>query len=92
VDAPSIDKIFTVRPEKRESLNLRYFTPAFIYSFLDGGYEFGGPSCQYRRCTTNETEHGGLSKFPRKDYEYHEDTFPREKGRGGDMNYNRSAD
>jgi hypothetical protein len=67
--APSIDKTITVRPEKRENLNLRYFTPAFIYSFLEG-YELGGPSRQYRCCTTNETEHSGLSKFPDKDYEH----------------------
>lgn len=87
-----VPSIVTARPEKRESLNLGYFTPVFIYSFPDGGCEPGGPSRQYRRCTTNETEHGGLSKFLDRNYEYHEDTLPREKERGGDMNYNRSAD
>ena len=89
VGAQSIDKIITVRPERRESLNLGYFTPVFICSLPCGAYELGGPS---RRVRTNETEHSGPPKFPDKDCEYHEDTLPRGKERGRDMNYNRSAD
>jgi hypothetical protein len=92
VGAPSIDKIITVRPERRESLNLGYFTPVFICPLPYGAYELGGLSRQYRRFRTNETEHSGPPKFQDKDCEYHEDTLPRGKERGRDMNYNRSAD
>jgi hypothetical protein len=92
VGAPSIDKTVTVRPERRESLNLKYFIPVFICSLPYGAYELGGPSRQYRHCRTNETEHSSPSKFPEKDCEYHEDTLPRGKERDRDMNYNHSPD
>jgi hypothetical protein len=66
VGAPSIDETIAVRPERRESSNFKYFTPVFICSLPYGAYELGGPSRQYRRCETNETEHSGPSKFPEK--------------------------
>lgn len=92
VGAPSIDKTITVRPERRESLNLRSFTPIFICSLPYDAYELGVPSRQYHRFRTNETEHSGPPKCPDKDCEYHEDALPREKGRDRDMNYHRSSD
>jgi hypothetical protein len=81
VGASSIDKTITARPERRESLNLRYFTPIFICSLLYGAYELGVPSRQHHCFRMNKTEHSGPPKCPDKDCEYHEDALPREKGR-----------
>jgi hypothetical protein len=66
VGAPSIDKTITVRPERRESLNLRSFTPIFICSLPYDAYELGVPSRQHHRFRTSETEHSGPPKCPDK--------------------------